>query len=816
MRRRLGIAALVAFVLLSAGGAVAWFVWIPAAIADRVVEAAARRGLRASVGGVDVGFDRVILRNLELISEGGALVVHLDEIDTGTTVVALATDGLAAVRRLSASGLRFVVHVDDADLPADLRALRGRGGAPEEPSSERAELPAIDVTGVEAVFRDVSGVFLRIEDGTIQVLPEDRIRLESGPVALAPGESDGATIEGISLRGHRSDEGWLIDSFVARRVAIRYREREGEAPNPLWVRLRARASLISVLAAAEGEDEPTGESADDAVPAGEEGDGAGPSRLEAIARLAAVVGSRLAPGASLRLEDLSVVAHSDEGERQVLRELRSEARALPENRYRLQGAGRPGRGGRLGWDLTVDPDRLRAEGNVDFQRLPFVLLVPFLPSLPWHDPEDTTISGALTIRGDSASRVHIEGEAAVENLALSSERIARSPVRRIAMSFSGEADWNPLERRLEVSRAQIGLGDARAHLSGSIEWPEDHFLVDVTATLPPTECNTAVSAIPADLLAEATAFTFRGRIGGQVVLQMDSRDLDATVLRIDVADGCIFETVPAFADIGRFSTSFVHRVVEPDGTEFQMETGPETLRWTPISQVSPFFVQAVLGHEDGGFFRHSGFSVPSIRLALIRNIRQGRYVYGASTITMQLVKNVFLHREKTLARKVQEVLLTWWIESVMQKQQIIELYLNVIEFGPEIYGIRAASMHYFGCSPAQLGPAQSAYLATILPNPKGLHSHWEQNQLPDRHRRRVARFIRTLGSRARYDAEAVEYALAELEHFEFHQPGETVGLPPENRGGVAPLPLDTAVLDTAAEWDEHDEDPFIDEEGSEW
>ena len=125
-----------------------------------------------------------------------------------------------------------------------------------------------------------------------------------------------------------------------------------------------------------------------------------------------------------------------------------------------------------------------------------------------------------------------------------------------------------------------------------------------------------------------------------------------------------------------------------------------------MEDISPYFVHAVLAHEDAGFFSHHGFSEMHIRSALIRNLQEGRYVVGASTITMQLVKNVFLHREKTLARKIQEVLLTWWIERVMPKRDILELYLNVIEYGPGIYGIRRGARHYFNRLPAQLSPAE--------------------------------------------------------------------------------------------------------------
>src|SRR5690606_28543860 len=156
---------------------------------------------------------------------------------------------------------------------------------------------------------------------------------------------------------------------------------------------------------------------------------------------------------------------------------------------------------------------------------------------------------------------------------------------------------------------------------------------------------------------------------------------------------------------------------------------------------------------------------------------------------MQLVKNVFLHREKTLARKVQEVLLTWWVENVMPKEQILELYLNVIEYGPAVYGIRHAAEHYFGVAPAHLGPAESAYLASILPNPKAYHSHWVEDGVPERFKRRVARFLQSLGARERYDAEAVAYGLERLQSLDFHHPGDPPPAPREHRGATAPLPF---------------------------
>ncbi len=906
IKRRAAVGAGGAAIALVALGGLAWGVWIPAAIRDRVAAAAARRGLRATVEDVDVAFSRVVLRGLDAASEPAGLTVRAGEVRLDASLWDIATTGPAAVRALEVRELAVDVDLEAASLDEVMAQLRGDGGSDAEPGSEGR---AVRVEGMAVTLVDRRGAVARVSRGRASLEPDGTLQISAGPVELAPGEVDGARAARLHARLERRDEGWKIAYAALGGVEIRYRERDGEARSPLLPRLRRHADRLTPedgtrprpssgdqgqsRAGATGEgptaqgptdqrsgdqgtgahtddtsgDEgSTGEGQTDEGPRGEgaTGEGAtgeaptdlgsrdlgsrdlgstdegstgagptddgpsgaspseetgasastearGPSGAALITRARSLLGPRLAEGAVLELSDLSVRVESGGEPRIVLRDLSAEVRALPEGRFHLGGSGRPGRGGRLGWRLTVDPDMLRAEGRIDFQRLPFALVAPFLPALPWHRPEDARLSGELSIEGRGATRVHLDGEIAVDELALSSPRIAPQPVRRLALGLTGEADWDPIPRRLELARATLTLGGASVHLSGSLEWPEDHYLVDLRATLPPTPCDTAIAAIPADLLAELGGFTFGGQIGGRVQVHVDSRDLDATVLDIDVADGCRFETAPALADVRRFDGPFTHRVLEPDGSVFEMESGPGTASWTPIRDISPFFVHAVLAHEDGAFFSHSGFSVPSIRLALVRNLREHRYVYGASTITMQLVKNVFLHREKTLVRKVQEVVLTWWVESVMSKEDILELYLNVIEYGPGVYGIRAAAEHYFGVPPSELGPAESAYLACILPSPKTFHSHWDEGAVPERFRRRVARFLGTLGSRGRYDAEAVAAGLADLEGLRFHRPGMPRPERPPRRGGTAPLPVG-AGMDAAWEEAVGPDDPGFDEE----
>src|SRR5262249_25015753 len=146
--------------------------------------------------------------------------------------------------------------------------------------------------------------------------------------------------------------------------------------------------------------------------------------------------------------------------------------------------------------------------------------------------------------------------------------------------------------------------------------------------------------------------------------------------------------------------------------------GPENPDWVPLAEVSPHLVNSIMTTEDSGFFKHHGFITSEFRSALQQNLHRGYFRLGASSITMQMVKNVLLSREKTLARKLQELFLTWYVERNLAKERIFEIYLNVIEFGPGIYGIGRAAHHYFGKAPKDLLPQEAAWFSSILPNPK--------------------------------------------------------------------------------------------------
>jgi membrane peptidoglycan carboxypeptidase len=140
-----------------------------------------------------------------------------------------------------------------------------------------------------------------------------------------------------------------------------------------------------------------------------------------------------------------------------------------------------------------------------------------------------------------------------------------------------------------------------------------------------------------------------------------------------------------------------------------------------MSSISPYLQKCVLTSEDPSFMTHRGFINEAFRESITKNIRTKKFSRGASTISMQLVKNVFLTREKTLSRKLEEILLVYILENnhISNKERMLEVYFNIIEWGPNIYGIGEASHFYFQKPHLDLNVNECLFLATIIPNPKG-------------------------------------------------------------------------------------------------
>ena len=206
----------------------------------------------------------------------------------------------------------------------------------------------------------------------------------------------------------------------------------------------------------------------------------------------------------------------------------------------------------------------------------------------------------------------------------------------------------------------------------------------------------------------------------------------------------LLESLPHFEDKG-FDQAKQTAISSVEEHLSQSPGAFKKYQWVSIDDINRELLYAIVMSEDGDFFNHQGIDYDALISALGENIKRREWSFGASTITQQTVKNIYFENNKTLYRKVKELLVTKRLEKALTKNEILELYLNIIEFGPDIYGIHAASQYYFKSKPSQLNAAQGAFLAVLMPSPRKYHFTIYQNQyLAKRHKRKYRRILQDM------------------------------------------------------------------------
>jgi hypothetical protein len=185
-------------------------------------------------------------------------------------------------------------------------------------------------------------------------------------------------------------------------------------------------------------------------------------------------------------------------------------------------------------------------------------------------------------------------------------------------------------------------------------------------------------------------------------------------------------------DLGKLNGPFVYTPYEKGKPMPSRVIGPANPDFTPLEDISPNLRNAVMTAEDPTFYTNNGFVEEAFRKSLATDYKQKKFKRGGSTISMQLVKNAFLSREKTVARKIEEMLMVWMIQNnkIMTKNRMLEVYFNIIEWGRNVYGIGEGARYYFGKTPANLTLGESIYMASIVPHPKtGLYAFMPDGSL---------------------------------------------------------------------------------------
>lgn len=412
------------------------------------------------------------------------------------------------------------------------------------------------------------------------------------------------------------------------------------------------------------------------------------------------------------------------------------------------------------WSLSGELQRDLSAGEVRLEMKAFELgRVPqVLANLPVVKSEAATVGGHVSV-DFAEGKATVSGDVELAGLNVNHPLLARNVVPGLGFKLDFRGSVDPSASTVEVEHATITRGDVALKLDGVFVHPPEREgrKYKIHANVPSVACQAVLDALPHELVPSLVGFKVAGKFGLDITADIDFSNLEEATLsgKVDYL-GCKVKSTPELVSVKRLNGTFSHRPVMRDGSVRKVDLFPGSGTYSPYEQISEYMTDAVRTTEDGGFWKHKGFLPSQFEKALRRNLAAGRVRLGASTISMQMVKNVLLSHERTLSRKLQEMVLTWYVEQVLTKKRIIELYLNVIEFGPGIYGVTRASRHYFGKHPLEINPAEAAYLALMLPSPVRRHVHWCEGALSPRFDKKLRKILGLMHERGRIDTATYE------------------------------------------------------------
>lgn len=251
--------------------------------------------------------------------------------------------------------------------------------------------------------------------------------------------------------------------------------------------------------------------------------------------------------------------------------------------------------------------------------------------------------------------------------------------------------------------------------TGKKEW---HFIASVRKPWFPSE--ELFGSLPKGLFENLEGLSTTGQLAYHFLLDVDFSQLDSLKFESELKEKDFRILHYGKTDLSKMSNEFIYTAYENGHPVYTFPVGPSWENFTPLDSISPLLQMSVMQSEDGAFFYHRGFLPDAMREALIHDLEVRKFARGGSTISMQLVKNVFLNRNKNIARKLEEALIVWLIETehLTPKARMYEVYLNIAEWGPMVYGIHEAASFYFNKRPSQLSLEESIFLASIVPKPK--------------------------------------------------------------------------------------------------
>ncbi|MFV5687237.1 transglycosylase domain-containing protein [Flavobacterium sp. ZT3R25] len=328
--------------------------------------------------------------------------------------------------------------------------------------------------------------------------------------------------------------------------------------------------------------------------------------------------------------------------------------------------------------------------------------------------------------------LHIDGFMAITNLKINHPKIANKDVviknAKFDYRFLLGSDFISID-----STSTVQFNKVKFHPYVAYETEEDT-IYKLKVAIPKMKAQDFISSLPDGLFTHFQGMEAEGNFDYNLNFMFNKNKPNQLVFDSKLNKENLKITKYGEANLNKLNGEFIYRALIKNVLQRPVLVGSANPNYTPLDQISPYLRKCVLTTEDPSFFSHHGFISEAFKQSIVKNIKTKKFSRGASTISMQLIKNVFLTREKTVSRKLEEILLVYILENnrIASKERMLEVYFNIIEWGPNVYGIGEASRFYFQKSPSELNLNECLYLARIIPSPrKFMYQFNDQGMLKD-------------------------------------------------------------------------------------
>ena len=318
----------------------------------------------------------------------------------------------------------------------------------------------------------------------------------------------------------------------------------------------------------------------------------------------------------------------------------------------------------------------------------------------------------------SGGELHFDGFASIANLMINHKKIASKDVvmknAKFDFRFLLGSDFISID-----SSSTVQFNKVKFHPYLAYETEEDT-IYKLKVAIPKMKAQDFIVSLPDGLFTHFQGMEAEGNFEYKLDFMFNKNKPGRLIFDSKLKKENLRITKYGEANLNKLNEEFIYRAIINNVQQRPVLVGSTNPNYTPLDQISPYLQKCVLTSEDPSFFSHRGFINEAFKQSILKNIRTKKFSRGASTISMQLIKNVFLTREKTVSRKLEEILLVYILENnrIASKERMLEVYFNIIELGPNVYGIGEAAHFYFQKSPADLTLKECLFLATIVPKPK--------------------------------------------------------------------------------------------------